>query len=84
MAAVERAYMAGLSTRIGPDTNRWGEATSKDALVPLWLGLWSSCLAPSDAANHTRPLSPTTERYVGASHSSAAQKRCTSPDLLPI
>jgi hypothetical protein len=43
MAAAE---LAGLHTCIHPAADRRNEGTPKDALVSLWLGVHSSCLAP--------------------------------------
>jgi Ni/Co efflux regulator RcnB len=59
--------------------DRRNEGTRKDALVSLWLGLHSSCLAPALTANDTRPPSSTTERHVRADQSSTAEGRRISP-----
>ena len=80
MAAGELANMGGLYTWIYPDADRRSEGTPKDALVPLQLGVRASRLAASDVTNDTRPLPPTTERYVRRGQSSAAQSRRTRPD----
>ena len=58
--------LAGLHTCIHPAADRRNKGTPKDALVSLWLGLHSTCLAPALAANDTRPPSSTTERHVRA------------------
>ncbi len=79
MAAAELADMAGLHTCIHGAADRRTEGTAKDALVFLRLSLRACRLATGNAANDTRPPSPTTERHVGADQSSAAEERRISP-----
>src|SRR6516164_8246246 len=64
MTAAELANVGGLFTWTHPDTDRRIEGPPKGALVPLRRGVCANCLAPGDAANATRPCSPTRERFL--------------------
>src|SRR5215467_5363120 len=79
MVATELANMASLHTCIHAAADGRTEGTAKDALVSLRLSMCACCLAPGNAAGHTRSPSPTTERAVRADQASAPEGQRVSP-----
>jgi hypothetical protein len=77
--------MAGPHPWIGPDIDRWREATSDHAVVLLRFDVRSRRLAPGDAADDSRPLSPTAQRCVrGSSGWKVIRYRRPRPVLIMI